>query len=35
VSGYRNANFGSGAFEFSLGYDICGPENRGVYCPKF
>lgn len=35
VSGYREANFGSGAFEFSLGYDICGPENRGVYCPKF
>lgn len=33
VSKYRNT--GGGAFEFSLGYDICGPENRGVYCPKF
>ena len=35
VSGFNQANFGVGAFEFSLGYDICGPENRGVYCPKF
>jgi type IX secretion system PorP/SprF family membrane protein len=25
----------NGAFEFSLSYDICGPENRGVYCPRF
>lgn len=35
VSSYREANLSSGAFEFSLGYDICGPENRGVYCPRF
>ncbi len=25
----------NGAFEFSLVYQICGPENRGVYCPRF
>lgn len=32
LSGGGTAN---GAFEFSLTYDICGPENRGVYCPRF
>lgn len=26
---------GNGAFEFSVGYQICGPEKRGVYCPRF
>lgn len=35
ISNYREASPGVGAFEFSLGYDICGPENRGVYCPRF
>lgn len=32
LSGVGNAN---GSFEFSMTYDICGPENRGVYCPQF
>ncbi|MBK6362310.1 MAG: PorP/SprF family type IX secretion system membrane protein [Saprospiraceae bacterium] len=35
VSGLRQANPFNGAFEFSLIYNICGPENRGVYCPRF
>lgn len=35
VSGLRRANPFNGAFEFSLSYNICGPESRGVYCPRF
>ncbi|MFZ1704062.1 MAG: PorP/SprF family type IX secretion system membrane protein [Saprospiraceae bacterium] len=35
VSGLRKANPFNGAFEFSLIYNICGPESRGVYCPRF
>lgn len=35
VSGLRNANPANGAFEFSMIYNICGPESRGVYCPRF
>jgi type IX secretion system PorP/SprF family membrane protein len=35
TSSLRNATNGNGAFEFSLIYNICGPEDRGVYCPKF
>lgn len=35
VSQLSKSAFGVGAFEFSLGYNICGPENRGVYCPRF
>lgn len=35
ISKLRAVSFGNGAFEFSLTYNICGPENRGVYCPKF
>lgn len=35
VSGLRQASPANGAFEFSLIYNICGPENRGVYCPRF
>ena len=35
VSGLRQAAAANGAFEFSLIYNICGPENRGVYCPRF
>jgi type IX secretion system PorP/SprF family membrane protein len=35
VSGLAAASPGNGAFEFSLTYDICGQENRGVYCPRF
>jgi type IX secretion system PorP/SprF family membrane protein len=35
VSGLRKAAAANGAFEFSLIYNICGPENRGVYCPRF
>ncbi len=26
---------GNGGFEFSMIYLVCGPQNRGVYCPKF
>lgn len=35
VSGLRAANPFNGAFEFSVLYNICGPESRGVYCPRF
>lgn len=35
VSGLRQASPLNGAFEFSLVYFICGPESRGVYCPRF
>jgi len=35
VSGLRQANPANGAFEFSAIYNICGPESRGVYCPRF
>ena len=35
VSSLRQASAANGAFEFSLVYNICGPENRGVYCPRF
>jgi len=35
VSKLRNAGTANGAFEFSLNYLICGPENRAVYCPRF
>ena len=35
VSGLRQAAPANGAFEFSLIYNICGPESRGVYCPRF
>ena len=26
---------GNGGFEFSLIYTVCGPQSRGVYCPRF
>jgi len=35
ISGLRQASPSNGAFEFSLVYYICGPESRGVYCPRF
>ncbi|WP_235297556.1 PorP/SprF family type IX secretion system membrane protein [Portibacter marinus] len=35
VSSFTAATRGNGAFEFSFIYTVCGPENRGVYCPKF
>lgn len=35
ISELRSGGAGNGAFEFSLSYDICGPESRGVYCPRF
>lgn len=35
VSKLSSAGSANGAFEFSLQYLICGPENRGVYCPRF
>jgi type IX secretion system PorP/SprF family membrane protein len=35
VSGLRQASAANGAFEFSMQYNICGPESRGVYCPRW
>ncbi len=35
ISGLAAQANGNGAFEFSLIYTICGPENRAVYCPNF
>lgn len=35
VSTLTPASNYNGAFELSLGYLICGPERRGVYCPTF
>ena len=35
VSDLSEASNGRGGFELSLIYNICGPERRGVYCPKF
>lgn len=35
VSTLTPASNYNGAVEFSLGYLICGPERRGVYCPTF
>ena len=35
VSELRAGGTGNGAFELSLSYELCGPENRGVYCPRF
>lgn len=35
VSQFQQAAAFNGAFEFSLSYEICGPERRNVYCPRF
>ncbi len=35
ISKFSNAGSANGAFEFSLVYEICGPEKRAVYCPRF
>ncbi|HHH50690.1 MAG TPA: type IX secretion system membrane protein PorP/SprF [Saprospiraceae bacterium] len=35
ISGLSAVTQGNGAFEFSLLYKICGPQNRNVYCPNF
>ena len=35
VSDLRRATNGNGAFELSFIYYICGPEVRGVYCPRW
>ena len=35
VSSLSNESRGNGGFEFSMIYLVCGPQNRGVYCPKF
>lgn len=35
VSELVPASNNNGAFEFALIYKICGPERRGVYCPRF
>jgi type IX secretion system PorP/SprF family membrane protein len=35
ISGLAASSPGNGAFEFSMTYELCGPESRGVYCPRF
>jgi len=35
ISKYSEAGTANGAFEFSMTYEICGPEKRAVYCPRF
>jgi len=35
ISSLNQASFGNNAIELALSYNICGPENRGIYCPKF
>lgn len=35
VSSLKQASNSNGSFEFSMIYTICGPQSRGVYCPKF
>ncbi len=35
TSQLRNASPANNAFEFSVIYNICGPERRGIYCPNF
>lgn len=35
ISELRTASNSNGGFEFALIYKICGPENRGLYCPDF
>jgi type IX secretion system PorP/SprF family membrane protein len=35
ISKLASGSPGNGAFEFSVAYQVCGPERRGVYCPRF
>ncbi len=35
ISQFASAGTANGAFEFSMSYEICGPEKRAVYCPRF
>ncbi len=35
MSDLRLSSNGNGSFEFAMQYRFCGPEKRGVYCPKF
>lgn len=35
VSSLRQAANANGSFEFSMIYQLCGPQSRGVYCPRF
>jgi type IX secretion system PorP/SprF family membrane protein len=35
ISKLRQASSANNAIELSLSYNICGPEHRGIYCPKF
>ena len=35
ISKLSDASSANGAFEFSLNYNICGPQRRNVYCPRF
>lgn len=35
TSKFKQAGSANGSFELSMKYLICGPEKRGVYCPRF
>jgi len=35
VSSLRRASSANNSLELSVIYNICGPEHRGVYCPRF
>ncbi len=35
ISGLRSASKANNSLELSVIYNICGPEHRGVYCPRF
>lgn len=35
VSSLSAESRGNGGFEFSMIYLVCGPQSRGVYCPRF
>ncbi|MEZ4906086.1 MAG: PorP/SprF family type IX secretion system membrane protein [Saprospiraceae bacterium] len=35
ISGLRAASSATNSLELSVIYNICGPEHRGIYCPRF
>ena len=35
ISALRSASKLNNGLELSVIYNICGPEHRGIYCPKF
>ena len=35
ISSLRNASRINNSLELSVIYNICGPEHRGIYCPRF